>query len=380
MNMENRYKELFEKIAPPKSDDELLSAVLDGKADSMGINKKSNKKAIIIPSLIAAALCATTIGASAAYNGDLSAAMSDAMRNIFGKKTESRPTDQNFGEFGFEQLQGKELNDVIDCGKYKIEIKGITADKYTAFLLYDIVFGEDFDYKLAYGEEWCALWYQTNYNDWANDFKQGNQPLPGGYSKNEFLSMDGNIAHCYTELTNGIPLQDKTMKLISKGLYHSSVNNPVDGEEIGCDVEILDTLSITFDFDTLSNSRTIEPNTKITSDELGDGKVVYLSASPFGFVMNFVWEDGDKMCEYVHMSNNGHEKWVNALDLKIMFKDGTEKDINAFEEDGASNFVSYRDDHTITKFETALFPHWKYPINVDEIESIIICGKTFMIN
>lgn len=378
--MKKEYSAMFDKLVPIKSNEELLQAVLSGKADNMNENKKRGRKAIVIPALIAAALCATTIGVSAAYNGDLSAAMSDAMRNIFGKKTESQSADKSFGEFGFEQLQGKELNDIIDCGKYKIEMKGVTADKYTAFLLYDIVFDEDFDYKLADGEEWCALWFQTDYADWVNDFKQGNQPLPGGYSKNEFLSMDGNIAHCYTELTSGIPLQDKTMELISNGLYHGSVNDSNDGEEIDCAVETLDRIKITFDFDTLSSSKTIEPNTKITSDELGNGKIVYLSVSPFGLVMNFVWDDGDKMFEYVHMSNNGHEKWVNALDLKIKFKDGTEKDINDFEEDGASNFVSFRDDHTITQLETSLFPHWKYPINVDEIESITICGKTFTIN
>lgn len=374
--MKKEYNAMYDKLAPQKSDDELLQAVLSGKAENMDENKKRKRKAIIIPTLVAVVLCATTIGVSAANDWKLTAVLSDAMKNIFGKKAAAAP-DKSFKEFGFEQLHGKELNNIIDFDEYSIELKGVAADKYTAFIVYDIVFDEDFDYKLSSGEEWCALWHQSNFDHLVNDFKQGNQPLPGGYSKNEFLSMDGNIAHCYTELTSGMPLQDKTMELVSNGLYRSNVNDPDYGEEIDCGGG---EFSITFDFDTLSNSKTIEPNTKITSNELGDGKVVYLSASPFGLVINFVWDDGDKMCEYVHMSNNGHEKWVNALDLKIMFKDGTEKDINAFEEDGASNFISYRDDHTVTQLETALFPHWKYPVNVDEIESVTICGKTFILN
>lgn len=376
--MKKEYNAMYDKLVPEKSDEELLRAILSGKADNINENKKRKRKAIIIPALVAAVLCATTVGVSAANDWKLTAALSDGIKNIFGNKSESFPVsaDKSFKEFGFEDLRGKELNDIIDCGKYKIEMKGVTADKYTAFLLYDIEFGEDFDYKLADGEEWRALWHQTNFADWVNDFKRGDQPLPGGHYKNEFLSMDGNIAHCYTELTSGMPLQDKTMELMSNGLYRSNVNDPDHGEEIGCGGG---TFSITFDFDTLSNSKTIEPNTKITSNELGDGKVVYLSVSPFGLVINFVWEDGEKMCEYVHMSDNGHEKWVNALELKIKFKDGMEKDINAFEEDGASNFISSYDD-TVTQFETTLFPHWSYPVNVDDIESITVCGKSFEIN
>lgn len=372
--MKKEYNAMFDKLAPQKSDDELLQAVLSEKADNMNENKKRKRKAIIIPALVAAVLCATTIGVSAANDWMLTAALSDAMKNIFGKKAAAAP-DKSFKEFGFEQLHGKELSDIIDCGNYSIALKGVAADKYTAFIVYDIVFDEDFDYKLSSGEEWCALWRQTNFDDWVNGFKQGNQPFPGGYSKNEFLSMDGNIAHCYTELTSGMPLQDKTMELISNGLYRSNVNDPDHGEEIDCGAGAF---SITFDFDTLSNSKTIESNTKITSNELGDGKVVYLSASPFGLVMNFVWEDSDKMCEYVQMGNKAHEKWVSSLDVKIVFRDGTEKGIDAFEEDGTS--IISRDDNAITKLETSLFSHWKYPIDVDEIESVTVCGKTFEIN
>ena len=47
--MDNKYKELFDKLAPIRSDEELLRAVLDRKAETMKNGKHFMKKAIIIP-------------------------------------------------------------------------------------------------------------------------------------------------------------------------------------------------------------------------------------------------------------------------------------------------------------------------------------------
>ncbi len=373
--MKNDYNSMYDKLCPQKSDDELLQAVLTGKADNMNIKHK--KKTIIIPALIAAALCATTVGVSAANDWKLTGAMSNVMQNIFGKKNELQPADKDFTEYGFENLRGKELSDVIDCGEYKIALKGVTADKYTAFIVYDIVFDKDFDHKLKDGEEWCALLNQTDSNrtEWLSEFyrKQGNQPNPFSYSQNEFLGMDGNIAHCYTEVANSIPLQDKTLELVSHGLYRRSAKAPYIGKEIDCSN---DEFSITFDFDTSASSKTIEPNSKISVDGASEGKITYLSVSPFGLMINIVWDDSEKMGKIDYEDSEELDKIINET-FRVKFKDGTEKDISAFDDDGWNTLVSYDDFGMAEKAENSMFPHWKYPVNVDDIVSVTLCGQTF---
>ena len=47
--MKNRYKKAFDEISPMRSDEELLRAVLDRKAENMKITRKIGKKAIAIP-------------------------------------------------------------------------------------------------------------------------------------------------------------------------------------------------------------------------------------------------------------------------------------------------------------------------------------------
>lgn len=74
--MRENYKKAFDKLAPKRSDDELLKAVL-GKAENNMEKKKLNKKAIIVPVAAALALTVGTVGAVAAIN-------SEHLRSLFG--------------------------------------------------------------------------------------------------------------------------------------------------------------------------------------------------------------------------------------------------------------------------------------------------------
>lgn len=74
--MRENYKKAFDKLAPKRSDGELLKAVL-GKAENNMEKKKLNKKAIIVPVAAALALTVGTVGVAAALNAE-------HLRGIFG--------------------------------------------------------------------------------------------------------------------------------------------------------------------------------------------------------------------------------------------------------------------------------------------------------
>ncbi len=379
--MKTEYNAIFDKLTPQKSDDELLRAVIAQKENTMnGKTKKRSKKTIMISALIAAALAVTTVGVSAANGWNLTGAMSDVMRNIFGKKNELQPVGDTFKQLGFENLKGKELWRDLPFQNYYISLKGVAADKYTAFLIYDIEFDNDFDCELKPGEEWNALWTQTNLYEWDSEAK-GDKPLSWGHYQNGFLGMDeateetGAIAHCYTEIVTGHPLQGKTMKLSFDGLSRIKA----DGTEEQTTTENCE-YSVTFDFDTEANSKTLTPNKKFSSEELGGGKITSITASSFGLAFDALWDDRVKTSEYIgsfneSADNGGDERWEEALGFKVLFKDGTEKGLEALEGGRVGSFVL--DDLDDGKMKTSMFPHWKYPVNVDDIVSVTLCGETF---
>lgn len=89
--MRENYKKAFDKLAPKRSDDELLKAVL-GKAENNMEKKRFNKKAIIVPVAAALALTVGTVGAVAAIN-------SEHLRGLFGG---NESITENIHSFVFE--------------------------------------------------------------------------------------------------------------------------------------------------------------------------------------------------------------------------------------------------------------------------------------
>ncbi len=89
--MRENYKKAFDKLAPKRSDDELLKAVL-GKAENNMEKKKFNKKAIIVPVAAALALTVGTVGAVAALNAE-------HLKGVFGG---NESITENIHSFVFE--------------------------------------------------------------------------------------------------------------------------------------------------------------------------------------------------------------------------------------------------------------------------------------
>ncbi len=86
--MRENYKKAFDKLAPKRSDEELLKAVL-GKAENNMEKKRFNKKAIIVPVAAALALTVGTVGAVAALNAE-------HLKGVFGGNESIAENIQSF--------------------------------------------------------------------------------------------------------------------------------------------------------------------------------------------------------------------------------------------------------------------------------------------
>lgn len=377
--MKNKYKQMFDSFAPVRGDEELLRAVLDRKVENkMAANKFSKK--IFIPVIAAAVLGATAVGASAAYRWSVQ----QGVRDIIDSKT----TDVDYPKFDVNKLGGKELSDVIKCEGFDIHLKGIAADEHTAFLLYDLVFDEGFDYSLGENETWSCGLYPHLEVQWIVEYlgMRGNdhpgEPNPSPSSDSGFLGMEGNVAHLYSKFNiSGITLTGKTLdySAYSLGRY-----NTVTGEyEEVVDFDEMSAL-VTIDFDTMGDSVSLKPDKKITMSDDKTGTLTFAGIAPFTLTVRVDWDhldDSDKSGEPVQYNENGkfakNDQEADYLlkTLKVKFKDGTVKDISAFSiANGGSGKVEWMsdDDVRITKYSTSLNLVWEYPVDVTEIASVTI--------
>lgn len=357
--MENQYKRLFDSIAPPKSDEELLKAVLDRKAEkNMSTKKKFSKKAIVIPAVAAALLGTTAIGVSAAYQWNLSAAFEDLFRNRYEEYNGSSNARIKDVVFDFSVI-GKELDLIYNFDNFDVVIKGITADEHSAYLLYDIVFAEDYDYELADGESWRVNLMPNIDLSWVMNY-EGEMSPSSGWS-DSFLGMEGSTAHCLNVVnTVGISLQGKPVVYSFDSLVRngSSVKSRLGENKFSVDI----------DFDTTANSVDLTPNETITIANGATGTLDYVGLSTFGVGIDVRWDSMD-------------DPGLGIIDelkrsVVINFKDGTTSDSSMFipKNDMSGNRYSINRNP-----QTSAVLYWLYPVYMEDIESITIGDKTYKV-
>lgn len=362
--MENQYKRLFDSIAPIKSDEELLRAVLDRKAEKMSSKKKFSKKAILIPVAAAALLGTTAIGVSAAYQWNLPAAFEDLFRNRFEEYNGTSGSKMKNVMFDFSVI-GKELDLTFNFENCDVVIKGIAADEHSAYLLYDVVFAEDYDFTLANGEEWSVN-LRPNI-DMSLVKNYDGEVHPSVECINGFMNMEDSIAHCFSTVNiSGISLQDKPIVYS----FDSLVRKSGDKEDV---LELEEKkFSVDMDFCLSGNSVELRPNESITLESGETGTVNYIGLSTFGLELNVEWED-----EYLKETNMC-EKLKNAV--TINYKDGTTSDSTTFTSQylGGSgrSFNSRTDDNS---YYSSVLLSWVYPVYMQDIKSVTIGGKTYKV-
>ena len=393
--MENKYKELFDKISPRMSDEELLSAVLDRKAVNMSEKKRFNKKAIIIPAAAAAVLLGTTVGVSAAYEWNLPAAISD----IFGKSAEEIPDGVSFKDFNFTTVGGKELNDVLKYDGYDVQMKGIAADPHHVLLFYDVVLNDpslvndgealgvspffytDFLSRAEYFHREGAA--GTEDDPYLMSLEEGWKKISGGgQGKWMFLGMEGNVAHyCWKEYSFGDSWTGKSKEMDFHMAYKVDANTGEYLEGLSKTESDKDKQKYTvkFDFFDDSQSRDIMPDTEVTFSTGLTGKLTHFQVTPFGICIKVDWGELDVSPDDIE-SVVGMEIFD---EFQIKFKDGTIMDNSAFEfYEGEPGSDGRPDENGIERYKyahEAMF-EWLYPTNVADIEALIIGNTTRPVN
>lgn len=403
--MENKYKELFDKITPRMSDDELLSAVLDRKAENMGNSnekKRFAKKAVIIPAVAAAALLCTTVGVSAAYEWNIPAAISD----IFNMNSEKIPEGVSFKDFNFTTVGGKELTDVFKFDGCELQLKGVAADPHSMMVFYDIVFDD------AVSEEKMEKLNAINTMTDLQLFIDYNRNLSAAGTMDDpvfseewswkhihmaeqqhklYLGSEGNVAHyCLKRAVSGASLAGRTVSLRINQLVKDENGDITygDSEEYALDLGFVDD----------SNCLDIYKDNEITLSTGIKGIVSHIQLTPFSVCFRVDW--GEQTVESPDENGNISENVINVNNIynefKIKLKDGTIMDAKAFRsfDEGADNrscYSRYAEEGAITDengnriggrelFAQDPMFEWLYPVNVADVEALIIGNTTVPVN
>lgn len=350
---------MFDSFAPVREDEELYKAVLGRKAE----NKMAFSKKVIIPVIAAAVLGTTAIGASAAYQWNQAKAIEQTVNSSV-----------DYPKFDLYKLGGKELNDEIKCDGFTVKPLGITADEHSAYMFYDIIFDEGFDYSLGENEAWVSSFYPHLEVSWVTEYwgtqLENRDSLPDPHMRGhaEMINAEGNVAHMYTVFNlTGITLPGKTLNYEMHGLYrYNTETRETVGDDLLGDSSV--ELSVDVDFDTVKTV-TLNPNKRVTLSTGDTGTFKFIELSPFTLNTEVEWDnyEYDPDDDNVYNTNGKFDTYEPIADaklasLRVKFKDGTVKDINAFAVYNGSSLA------------------WEYPVDVEQIASVTIGDCEVMIN
>lgn len=382
--MKEKYNALFDKLTPIRSDNELLNAVLDRKAEKMKNGKHFAKKVIIIPAAAAALLC-TTVGVSAAYEWNIPAAVAD----IFGRNSDKIPEGVNFKEFNFTTVGGNELNDVLKFDGYEVQMKGAAANPHGMMLFYDTVF--DSEMSEEYLDNFAAVYAipdMSLFVDYNRNLSAAGTSDDPVFSKewswkhiqmateyhNLYLGSDGNTAHyCFKYAVSGASLAGRSVTL-EVGDMNKLSSDDAERQNYTVDLGFVDS----------GNSLDIYRDNEITLSTGVKGNVSHIQLTPFSVCFRVDW--GEQAVETP--DENGNIS-ANALDVntvynefKIKLKDGTVMDADAFgtfAKGARRDFTADSTDGITVYAQDPLF-EWAYPVNVADVEALIIGNTTISVN
>ncbi|MDE7193654.1 MAG: hypothetical protein K2O14_06750, partial [Oscillospiraceae bacterium] len=317
----------------------------------------------LIPAAAAALLGTPAIGVSAAYQWNLPAAFEDMFRERFDQYNGESDLQTKNVMFDFSTI-GKELDLTYNFDKFDVIIKGIAADEHSAYILYDVVFAEDYDCALTDDEEWFVNLHPNIDMSWVMNYS--GEMAPAASWRNGFMNMEGNTAHCFVTINiSGISMQDKPLVYSFDRLVHRSG----DKEDI---LELEEKkFSVDMDFELWRNSVRILPNEKITLESGETGIIDYIGLSTFGVELDVEWT-GDMLSE--ENKEDMCEKLKNSI--TINYKDGTTSRDTVFTAEYLGSNRMRMHSHE-DSYSTSVLLSWVYPVYMRDIESITIGDKTY---
>lgn len=359
--MKEKYNALFDKLAPQRSDEELLRAVLGRKAENMSEKKRFNKKAIIIPAIAAALVLCTSVGVSAVYEWNMQRALQLTIEKQVGDIYNITDEEKRkLWDIDFSAIASKPLDIQMKVNIGTVHIKGIAAAEYTSYLIYDVIFNEDYDYSLGENEIWI-----TDMNVDVGKLYSRRDPgeLGGnGGSINQFLGMEGNVAHfCCIYDFLGISLAGKTQPYTfgaickipadQRYLSRSDVSRCHYFGEKFFDVDI--------DFDVTSNTKVFPTDINIYSETSKELVCHIREVKVSPFCLYIKTDTKHNPCDY--------DEFYGNTKVLVETTDGETLNMSF----GAASYGSSHSEYMLD---------FRVPINVDKIKTVTIDDTVITVN
>lgn len=363
--MKKEYRAMYDKIAPLKSDEELLSSVLIQSGSRKGniIMKNENKsrkhitKAIAIPIAAALALGATAVGAVAVYNRNVAEEYANVLQregDVF--KQEYRTSDGEEVNLNVEALNNGlydelniELNKTFEYEDFTIEFPGAVCDGRDILIMYNMTFKKDLD---------CLSIKDQSFGLWGPNDTLDEEGLHGGTrATNGILSeVDGKKVYSGFVDYSGIQYCGESLTLHFEQI-NSSISRPADGfgwynVDIDIDLEI----PLTADFSKFN--KTVVADTAQHVDILGWGEWDVESVDISSLLITF----NVKTDELPDPDGNIFKTSSPVFPINVTMKDGSTLEL------GSDAIYRFNVDQE-TK-EGWFMAVLNYPLDVDNVQSV----------
>ncbi len=295
--------------------------------------EKPKHRAVRKPVVIAAAAAVLLVGGVTAAATGLGLT-TGLFQQLFASKAELVKIDEYQSVIDFSEM-GKELDIVRDYGDFAVNIIGIAADDLTAYVLYEMMPDEGFDYREIHGI-----------------FHADGEPVSAVFSNG--IISDGisgeteeDAIYCYS-----------SVKFIPYGDFDTIEGKTLTLEFMYKDqrrYEDMEPIAIPIDFEVSDDVRVIELNEPISFG--GHEHIIRdIVISTFGIEYNII--------------SDGHYTWIHSdkADISYTFE-GSDKQyennsvIGSTYEDGIVHVTG----------------NFNYPVNTEDITSITIAGNTFLL-
>lgn len=341
--MKDRIIDAYNNIAPTRSDDEIINAII-GKARPMDKNK-FNKKTLIIPAAAVMALTIGTVGVGAAYNWNYA----ELLDSFFATRMSDNKVESNSG-FDFDKY-GMTLNKTVTKDGCTLDIKGVVADRSTAYIIADVTVDE-----LAKGTLDLKDVYLLGYihpEQFGNNFS----------AESACLERNGNTftMMCPISITNGMEFTNEVVTFTLSNFTYFPIGD--DGEYTTHSFDIYEDIEVDMScFDRNMAYKAIQPNATFIHTNNNGSSVnatlneIRISPLSIGYSIGVSPEDIQKIYEY-------HDLTDGTL---LTFADGSTMDFN-------SASMAYSDD--TEQFECKHF--LRYPVVPENVVSVTIAGITY---
>lgn len=356
------YNAMYDKLAPLKSDEELLNSVLSSRKGNITMKheNKSRKlfsKAVVIPLAAALALGATAVGAVAVYNRNVAEEYANVLQKPDGFDQDYKTADGEEVNLNAVALSNGlydelniEINKTFEYEDFTLEFPGAVCDGRDILIMYNMTFKNDLD---------CLRAEHQNFWLWGPNETNDDDGLHGGTRANNGImsEVDGKKVYSGYVDYSGVENCGESLNLHFEEISSSTSNRVLGIKLYNVDIDVDLDIPLTGDFSKFN--KTVEADTAQHVDLLGWGEWDVESVDISSLLITFnVKTDGDLPAP----DGNIFKEGMMVFPINVTMKDGSTLDL------GSKAIYRYGDDpETKTGWFMAVL---NYPLDVDNVQSV----------